>query len=304
MPMFQFQIPISNINEENERIIDNKIKNIENPELTYFQKRLIILIEEKTKSYEIEHNNNSKEENKNNTILLFNEPDNSISLNDQVNSTSYIDELNSTSDNSKSYMSNDLSINSKSVSAITKVENKKFNPIRANYYLKYSLYDIIKDTTFDYPPIYIINEKYYALVYPNELISYGFIQSGFLKNNNNKNNSNNIDNNNNNSKYNDKLGLYFCGKDVQIKLGDGIHIKKCTPNEFICRECMEKNKKKYNINDKYLININGRVAKINKGSYHCFGHFLCAKDNQIEDCISKFSCKACKLLDKYSKFFQ
>ena len=303
MPMFQFQIPISNINEENERIIDNKIKNIENPELTYFQKKLIILREEKTKSYEIEHKNNSKEENKNNSILLFNEPDNSIFLNDQVNSTSYIDELNSTSDNSKSYMSNDLSINSKSNSVITKVENKKFNPIRANYYLKYSLYDIIIDTTFDYPPIYIINEKYYALVYPNELISYGFIQSGFLKNNNIKNNSNNIDNNNN-SKYNDKLGLYFCGKDVQIKLGDEIHIKKCKPNEFICKECMEINKKKYNINDKYLININGRVAKINKGSYHCFGHFLCVKDNQIEDCISKFSCKACKLLDKYSKFFQ
>ena len=301
MPMFQ--ININGVVEENERIIDNKIKNIENPDLTYFQKRLIILIEEKTKSYEIEHNNNSKEENKNNTILLFNEPDNSISLNDQVNSTSYIDELNSTSDNSKSYMSNDLSINSKSVSVIAKVENKKFNPIRANYYLKYNLYDKIINTTFDYPPIYIINEKYHALVYPNELISYGFIQSGFLKNNNIKNNSNNIDNNNN-SKYNDKLGLYFCGKDVQIKLGDEIHIKKCKPNEFICKECMEINKKKYNINDKYLININGRVAKINKGSYHCFGHFLCVKDNQIEDCISKFSCKACKLLDKYSKFFQ
>ena len=301
MPMFQ--ININCVVEENERIIDNKIKNIENPDLTYFQKRLIILIEEKTKSYEIEHNNNSKEENKNNTILLFNEPDNSISLNDQVNSTSYIDELNSTSDNSKSYMSNDLSINSKSNSVIPKFENKKFNPIRANYYLKYNLYDKIINTTFDYPPIYIINEKYHALVYPNELISYGFIQSGFLKNNNIKNNSNNIDNNNN-SKYNDKLGLYFCGKDVQIKLGDEIHIKKCKPNEFICKECMEINKKKYNINDKYLININGRVAKINKGSYHCFGHFLCVKDNQIEDCISKFSCKACKLLDKYSKFFQ
>ena len=91
MPMFKIQI--NNINQENERIIDNKIKNIENPELTYFQKRLIIVREEKTKSYEIEHKNNSKEENKNNSILLFNEQDNSIFLNDndQVNSTSYID---------------------------------------------------------------------------------------------------------------------------------------------------------------------------------------------------------------------
>ena len=68
---------------------------------------------------------------------------------------------------------------------------------------------------------------------------------------------------------------------------------------------MEINKKKYNLKDKYLININGRVAKINKGSYHCFGHFLCGyNENQIEDCISKFSCKACKLLDEYSNYYQ
>ena len=67
---------------------------------------------------------------------------------------------------------------------------------------------------------------------------------------------------------------------------------------------MELNKKKYNINDNYLININGRLAKTNKGSYHCFGKFLSGiKRNEIEDCIKKFSCRACKALDYYSKYF-
>ena len=64
---------------------------------------------------------------------------------------------------------------------------------------------------------------------------------------------------------------------------------------------MEKNKKMYNIQSKYLININGRVAKMNKGKYHCFGHF--SVGNQIEDCISKFSCKACKNLDTLSNYY-
>ena len=61
---------------------------------------------------------------------------------------------------------------------------------------------------------------------------------------------------------------------------------------------MELNKKRYEIKSNYVINICGRVSKINKGSYHCFGHFLCG--NQIEDCINKFSCKACKLIDEYN----
>ena len=64
---------------------------------------------------------------------------------------------------------------------------------------------------------------------------------------------------------------------------------------------MKNNKEIYNIKKNYLININGRVAKINKGKYHCFGHFLVG--NQIEDCISKFTCKACKLLQIYSEYY-
>jgi hypothetical protein len=104
-----------------------------------------------------------------------------------------------------------------------------------------------------------------------------------------------------NEEFNDDYGLYFCKKNIEIESASEITNKKCSPNEFMCKNCMEKNKKMYHIKKKYLININGRVAKINKGSYHCFGHFLCG--NQIEDCITKFTCEACKLLNLYSNYF-
>ena len=64
---------------------------------------------------------------------------------------------------------------------------------------------------------------------------------------------------------------------------------------------MKINKEKYIIKNNYLIAINGRIAKKNKGSYHCFGHFLCG--NQIEDCIKKYTCKSCKLLNYYSNIY-
>ena len=96
------------------------------------------------------------------------------------------------------------------------------------------------------------------------------------------------------------LGLFFCGK----KINEGIkEEKKCSPNEFICKDCMKLNKEIYYINktNDYLININGRVAKMHKGKYHCFGHFLF--DREIKDCINKFSCKACKMLDSIKDYY-
>ena len=107
--------------------------------------------------------------------------------------------------------------------------------------------------------------------------------------------------NNFNITFNKELGLYFCGNNIEIQTKNGKKTKECAHNEFICKHCMELNKKRYEIKNNYLINICGRIAKINKGSYHCFGHFLCS--NQIEDCIKKFSCEACKLLDLNSKYY-
>ena len=95
--------------------------------------------------------------------------------------------------------------------------------------------------------------------------------------------------------------MYFCGKTEEILIYNKLYIKKCLPNEFICKKCMLINKRKYNLKNSYLVNINGRATKTNKGSHHCFGHFL--SGNLIEDCISRFTCKACKMINYYLDYY-
>ena len=184
-----------------------------------------------------------------------------------------------------------------------KKKEKKFNNLRTNYYIKNKLNDISyyeKDTNKENAYKYWINEdeNLYAYLYPNDYSTYCIIKSRYLGEDKIINEDNDKDINLN--KFDKSTGLYFCGKEIKIDN----ETKICTPNVFMCKECMEINKKRYNIKDKYLINIKGRVAKINKGGYHCFGKFLSSnKENQIEDCISKYTCKACQLLNKCSHYY-
>lgn len=185
-------------------------------------------------------------------------------------------------------------------STISVINVNYFNPIRSKFFLKYKLYDIslIEDCIYcNHPPIYKINNEYSAYLYPNEIITYSLTVSGFLFKNNMIIES--TEQKIKNCDFNPIYGIYFCKKIIEIKTENGSESKLCAPNNFLCSECMEINKKRYKIKNNYLININGRIAKINRGKYHCFGHFLCG--NQIEDCITNFSCKACKLLNYYSQ---
>ena len=111
-----------------------------------------------------------------------------------------------------------------------------------------------------------------------------------------------IEINKNDSNYDSSVGIYFCGKIVEIKIKNEIQKKTCSKNEFICKDCMKINKNNYHLKDNQLININGRVAKINQGKYHCFGHFL--ENRIIEDCIKNFQCQACKMLDNISNIYK
>ena len=201
----------------------------------------------------------------------------------------------------ESYSLNDSSLNKEDNSKnlqMADIKEKKFNDSRANFYLKHKLHDIpLKlDPNSLYPPKYKINEKFFGFLYPNELITYCITESGFLHSNKKDKKDNNKESQGN---YYNELGLYFCG--LEIINEKYIERKLCLPNEFMCKKCMEINKMIYNIKQKYLININGRVAKKNKGNYHCFGRFLC--ENLIEDCINEFSCKACKILDNLSQYY-
>ena len=229
-----------------------------------------------------------------------------------LNNFWHINNINNSLSNDSQDVSNSTNFKSKlSIDSNASIINefpclKKLNSLRANYYLKYKLYDIILvDETFNFnknfcPPKYKINNEFCAFMYPNDLITYSMATIGFLANkiiNYDLNDTLEV----NGGHYYSLLGLYFCGNTEEITIDNKSHIKKCLPNEFICNKCMLLNKRKYNLKNSYLININGRVTKTNKGSHHCFGHFLVR--NQIEDCISKFTCKACKMINYYLKYY-
>jgi len=287
------------INKSN---IEKPIYEINIQELTEWENELkkskkYLIIEDKTIFLNFEDNNNIEENNK-----ITNTKENPQNINNIPLFKNYVD-INISSDNNNNinelYLNNLESFYKKSEKECI----KRFNSAKADYLNKNKLFDIpliIKDSTIYTPDIYLINDKYFAFIYPNDLETYYITESGKLLDHKMSNNIKDINEDKNN--FNEKLGLYFCGENLSIQIGKEIHQKKCAPNEFICKECMEINKKKYFINNDYLININGRIAKINEGKIHCFGHFLNKK--QIEDCITKFTCKACKMLNSFLKYYE
>ena len=104
----------------------------------------------------------------------------------------------------------------------------------------------------------------------------------------------------NKDNFEEKYGLYFCGKEIKE------FNKKCSPDEMMCKECMNKNKQIYYL-DKYksaMININGRVCStvFKDGIYHCLGKFIC--NQKIKMCNKgEFTCEACEELNKIKNYY-
>ena len=172
---------------------------------------------------------------------------------------------------------------------------------KKKYWIKFNLYDIIicdNNKKTKVPKLVELDEEKKCYLYLNKLKTYYFTKSAFLG----KDGSINVDINDlDECKLNESLGLFFCGKNIEYNNENII----CSPNNMICKSCMEKNKKRYNLENKYLININGRVAKkIKEGDkgFHCFGHFSIGKI-QIENCLNKFCCQACRLLNRYEDYY-
>lgn len=285
---FKFKINIEEINEEFNAEMLRKIKK-SFAHISDYIKKIIFL-----------------KENETTTIVDYLNPKNESIENS--NSSEFISyTLNNTSSNtndSKLTMCESKTLININNSIIQKeINNSIFNLIRISFYLKNKLNDIPLYTEYNdlnIPPKYQINEINYAFLYPNEIITYCITISGFLKIEIIKTNPS-FEENNQKEKFNTLLGLYFCGKDIEIKVENEIHKKKCEPNSFLCNQCVKLNKKLYNIKNNYLINIYGRIAKRNKDRFHCFGHFLIK--NQIKDCIDKFCCKGCKILNLYNQYF-
>lgn len=311
----------NNIKEENESRVEEISKAIKENDLDDPEKKELKLFQENDCNINTSPNlENEKKlcttgdvnkENANDSKKINNNTENKDRNQEKQNETSYLDYTNNTTINASNINDSSLNFDSKgndnsetsfcnnsnpNILIMPENINKEFNNVRSNYYIKYKFNDISLNQNINKitPERYKINEQIYAYLYPNDLNTYNITESCFLK----KDNKDiNIDNKE--EEIDERYGLFFCGKEIVLE--DGIHTKKCMPNEFMCKQCMEKNKNKYNIKNKYLININGRVAKINKGKYHCFGHF--SVDNQIEDCVTSFSCNACKMLDSLSKYY-
>ena len=170
------------------------------------------------------------------------------------------------------------------------------------YYIQYNLYDNItiwnNNKKKKLPKLIQLDKNKVYYLYLNKLNTYFFTKSAYLGKNKPINDD---DHDSDECKLNELYGLYFCGKTIVYNNESTI----CSPNNMICKICMQKNKKRYNLKDKYLININGRVSKkIGDGDkgFHCFGHFFFGKI-QIEICLNKYCCMACKLLNKYENYY-
>ena len=298
MGKFKFNINIKEIKQyDDDQIQNRKKKEIKSSNNDYLDTIAALQCQQSTECTNVPNNNclnNSLNTSFLNSYTLNNSDSNSlIQINYSLNSS----DSQSTFYDSKSYINKNDSLLEKE-----KEKENKFNLVRANFYIKNRLYDIplnIEYNICNLPPKYKINEIYSAYLYPNDFTTYCITITAFLKKDEIYINSK--DEVNNTKNYISLLGLYFCGENIEIKNENKIITMKCEPNEFMCKQCMELNKKLYNINDKYLININGRIAKKNKGTYHCFGHFL--SGNQIEDCIVKFTCKSCKILNLLSEYY-
>ena len=319
-----FYIDVQQINENYENLILKRMEKYNSLNIGELQKRILALREDKTTTIYLKSTEKNKNhDNSNTNINKINEntvKDNCINTDTKTDTNTenskiliYYDENDNSYNNDKSNNSfnktNDIS-NNEDIDNITIKDNSnkqkinpekyEFNAARAEFYLKYKLFDNpinIQDKEEIKTPLkYMINEKYFGFLYPNTLETFYITESSFFL----KQENDNI-NINNNINCDKKLGLYFCDKNIEIKTNDGIITKKCSPDIFMCKECMKINKNNYHIKDNYLININGRVVKKNKGKYHCFGRFLC--NNLVEDCLSKFSCKACKEIDLYSDYY-
>lgn len=170
---------------------------------------------------------------------------------------------------------------------------KTFNEARIRYHLKYKLFDNLLTYAEQYstlPERYEIDNIHYVFIYEDDLKTFPITSNERIYKNKEIIKTNIL---------NEPFGLYFCRK--KIKFEGEIEIRECAPNNFICKECMEKNKKRFNLPDDCLININGRVSKDIKGKYYCFGTFKIGY--KIINCLNSFTCKACEILNLYKNYY-
>ena len=306
-----FDINIKKIKEEREAQINKKVEQIKDPKLSELEKILIVLSQEKTTTYIFDPNRNRQSDIEKPLEKPLEKPqDLTTSKPEKIEESPNILNISQPLDSSLE-RTRDTTLNSSDMSfSISSDINKSqnfsksiasgnlFNSAKIDYYTKYKLFDIsINIVDSKLPKSQKISDKQYAFLYENDFITYCLSGSQFLL----KHELKIIEENKDDKVFYQDLGLYFCGKEEEVPTKEEKEKKRCSPNIFMCKDCMKKNKKIYGIKDKHLINIKGRISKKNKGKFHCFGHFEIS--NQIEDCVISFSCKSCQILDKLEEYY-
>lgn len=283
------KIDIRLIKEKEEIEINKKIKEINSNE-SYYEKRLLVLNEKSTKKDYMnkEEIKPSDEVLQNNDSKILNEE--TISL----ENTSCSNLANDSSTFQDSKENNTQFIEDKKENKTKKSQlYKQFNEARTRYHLKYKLFDsLIIEGNDDLilPERYILDETHFVFVYQDNLMTYPISQTELL------NRTKTIIKIKNKE---EPFGLHFCGNKINIDGEKGI--RECAPNNFICKECMEKNKKRYNLPKDYLINIKGRISIKKDDIYHCFGTFEDSKN--FKYCMKAFTCEACKVLNLCKNYY-
>jgi hypothetical protein len=192
-----FKIDIKYLREQREKLILERMKKYNDPNMSELQKRILALREDKTTTIYIKNTENSEkiENNEDSNIINNLSVNNSNIYNNISETNNSLDETNDTTikDNSNIIINEETKIdinedylnkseiyynkllNNKNQSTLSKSMGNKnrFNSVRSEYCMKYKLYDIpldVKDLDIYTPPKYIINEKYFAFLYPNNLI--------------------------------------------------------------------------------------------------------------------------------------
>lgn len=279
--------------ESREKIIQSKIRIIKDNTLSESQKRLYVLNEMNTS------NSSSDNEVRDNTLsqspkglFVLNEMDEMDTSNSNNDNEITKAQSISTVDNTPSFSLNEGSTNASTLSFI---ESHKVGDAKKNYWLKYDLIDVKLNNKIDNLDLCQLDGEKYCYIYRNSLNTYYFIQNVHFGKNYIINDETSKD-----PDYKESFGLFFCGKKIEYNNNTDV---KCCPNGMICKNCMEKNKKRYQIDNLNLVNINGRTAKRKNKElgFYCYGHFI--KGNQIEICLKGFKCEACKLLDRYENYY-
>ncbi len=302
----KYDIKTDIIKKENEKIIEKECNKINDNNISDFEKRTLVLKSEKTTTIHTGENKLNINKNESNAISseqnIEHEERKEEERVNPINESSFEDAP--TADTSSQIKNNSCEnhnltfIQEKTnpnFNSFDDKEIKKFSEARQAYLLKLHLNDIslnYKNTL--QPEKYKLGHSQYIFAYPNDTNTYCITISEKIKKIKKIETQKDLIQDKN---YCKSLGLFFCGKFIEeFKM-------KCAPNQFMCKECMKINKVQYNLDKNYLINMNGRVAKMQKGSYYCCGIFKGEKESNFGICAKKFTCKSCNILNLYSNYY-